>query len=159
MSLVCKNKTVCRTIHRFEPLRRIASGIFQQKQVFLIVGVVPRCLKEVKVEKVWGHDFLVATLQVLRLEEGQELVVDFGTVWQEKGTTRAHITEEKELLICSDDSVISFLRLFLACLELFELSRGRERYAIDSLQRLSMWVAQPISLRVLQNLKCFDILG
>ena len=123
VGFVLENQAVPWAVHGLQSLRLAWSTavaaltrsvrVFQKVQVVLVVLVMARGLPQVDVVEIGRHDLLEASLAVLEAHELHELVVDLGAVWQEEGAAWREWTEEEELLVLPDDSVIATLCFFL----------------------------------------------
>mmetsp|Transcript_17983 Transcript_17983/g.44413 ORF Transcript_17983/g.44413 Transcript_17983/m.44413 type:complete len:225 (-) Transcript_17983:801-1475(-) len=118
-----------------------------------VTGFVP----QVKVEHVGCGDFIISTIPVLFSDKFNQLLVDTISVWKPKGTSGRQFVEEHKLLLGHDASVITFLGLFHILLPNLQLLLIGERNTVDSLQRIIVGIAQPVSSRDLSGSKGLDL--
>jgi hypothetical protein len=63
---------------------------------------------------------------------------------KEENASRAHSVHHEELLILSNDPVVTFSGLFLIDMPFFEILGRRKGYPIDSLELVILAVSKPI---------------
>ena len=79
-------------------------------------------------------------------------------MWQEERISRSMFREKEQVLFGPNYSMVPLLSLILELNILRELLLLREWDSIHSLQRLSVRISQPISLRVLDDLESLSVL-
>lgn len=83
-------------------------------------------LPQLQVKYIGRNDLLVSSEPVLLLDEIHESVVDASTVGHPEGRPGRQVVEEKQLLLGSQCSVVTFLGLLLELLPLLQLALVRE---------------------------------
>merc|ERR1719234_1025192 len=106
-----KHDTVSRTVHRFQAESLLLDADLEH--VLGIVVPVAGGLPQLGVVDVWTDNLLKASLPVLLLDEGKELVVDVSALGLEKAGPWREFVEEEKILLNSDLPVVSLCCLLL----------------------------------------------
>ena len=105
-------------------------------QPYLVVQSVTRNLPQIEVEDVGGDHFLIASFPILVADERDQLVVDPRTVREPEAAAGRQVVEEEQLLLGAEVTMVALLGLLLELQPLLQHALVRERYAVDSLQRV-----------------------
>mmetsp|Transcript_20163 Transcript_20163/g.27410 ORF Transcript_20163/g.27410 Transcript_20163/m.27410 type:complete len:318 (-) Transcript_20163:403-1356(-) len=120
---------------------------------------MPRLLPQFLVEHVRGDDLRVATIPVLRPDEGHELVVDPGPMGEPEGGARRQFVEHEELLLDTDGAVVPLLGVLEVLLVRLQLLLVRKTHPVHALERIVVIEAEPGGARGAERGEGLDLAG
>ena len=159
MRLVFEDQAMARAVHGLQALSfdLVTILLFQQIEIILVIFVVSRHFPQVDAAKVGRYDFLIASASIFVSHEIHELVVNFCTVWEKERATRSMLTKEEKVLVWTDKSMVPLQSLLFQSNKFIELRLLRERDSVNSLQRFSFRIAEPIGLRAFHDFQGLDV--
>ena len=154
---VLEHDTMGWAVHRLETVTSFVTA--EQEHVFFVVLVVTTSLPQFEVVHVRGNNFMIASDSVLFSAQVHELVVNVGALWVPECAARRYIKVSKELLLLSNDAMVTLFCLFAEMNVFIHLLLSWERNGIDALQTVIRCLAEPVGSRVAHDLKALDELG
>lgn len=130
------------TVHRFQTILSFVFRILLNYEHVLLVFVpMTTLLPQIAIIPgirdylhVRGNDFRVTSEFVLVSHYSLQLIVEFGSVGEEKGTSCTHLVEFEQVLVHTDFTVVPFCDFFLYVNVFFHFFFWREGDSVNSLQ-------------------------
>lgn len=152
-----ENQAVTGAVHGLDgPILVLA---LEGKHTLLVVLPVTRGTPQVNVVNVGGDDLLEATAAVLGADELLEAVVNAGAVREHEGRARGVLMPHEELLVLSNETMVTLRSKTTQLKVLIELLLLGEGDTIDALQRVVLLVSLPVGRGVVGHREGLDLRG
>lgn len=156
--VLAKQDAVARTVHGFNTENGLVSFIFlDNEHVALIFVPMTRFLPEFGVVNVRGDDFFVPAVAVLFTHDREQLVINNSAMGMEERGACRDLIELEKTLVHSDLAVVAFSDFLLNTDVFFEFFVIGERNTIDTLQRVIIFLTEPVSTGGLGDHHGFDL--
>ena len=117
-----------------------------------MTGLLPKA----QVENVWRDDLLEASHTILLPDQLDELVIDLGAHRVEEGGSRGHFKVMEQVLLLSDESMVTPLGLLSELDVLVKLLLRGEGDSVDALKTVVGGLAEPVGRRVSHHFETLD---